>query len=217
MSDIVLVHGLWHQGAHMGPLAEVLRDRGHHVHTPDLHRGSLDADTAHVQSIVDQCASTPLVLGHSYGGAVITGLSGVDALVYLAAYAPDRGESCASLGGALINDLLQRHPDGGTFMSPEAAREALYSDSDADTAAWATELLVRQASGHGRGTPQRIAWHRVPSTYVVCGMDRAVAPGVQRAMADRCTRSIEIATDHSPYISDPTTIADIIEGSSPSL
>lgn len=216
MSDIVLVHGLWHQGAHMGRLADVLRDRGHHVHTPDLHRGSLDADTAHVQRIVDQCSSAPLVLGHSYGGAVMTGLSGVGALVYLAAYAPDQGESCASLGGALINDLLQRHSDGGTFMSPEAAREALYSDSDAETGAWATELLVRQASGHGRGIPQNIAWHHIPSTYVVCGMDRAVAPGVQRTMAERCTRSIEIATDHSPYISDPTTIADIIEGSLPS-
>ncbi|MGM7665871.1 alpha/beta hydrolase [Microbacterium sp. A93] len=213
MTDIILVHGLWHQGTHMGRLAGVLRERGHRVHTPDLHRGSLAADTAYVQLIVDQCATPPLVLGHSYGGAVIIGLSGVGTLIYLAAYVPDEGESCASLGGALINEMLQRHLDGGTFMSPEAARDALYSDSDADTAAWATALLVRQASGHGRGIPQKVAWHHVPSMYVVCGMDRAVDPEVQRSMSRRCTRSVEIATDHSPYVSDSAMIANIVEGS----
>lgn len=215
MSDIILVHGLWHQGAHMKPLAIELRERGHRVHTPDLHRGSLAGDTAHVQGIVDQCATPPLALGHSYGGSVITGLTGVGALVYLAAYVPDTGESCASLAGALINDLLQRHPDGGTFLPPDSARDVLYSDSDADTATWASDLLVRQASGHGRSTPQTFAWHHVPSLYVVCGMDRAVAPGVQRDMSQRCTRSVESAADHSPYISEPRAIADIVEGSMP--
>lgn len=211
MSDIILVHGLWHQGAHMERLAEELRSRGHQVHTPDLHRGSLASDTAHVQTIVDECSAPPLMLGHSYGGAIITGLRGIHSLLYLAAYIPDKGESCASLGGALINDRMQRHPDGGTYIVPESAGDALYADSDADTVAWATRLLVRQASGHGRGIPTRVAWHDVSSLYVVCGKDHAVDPAVQRAMSRRCTRHVEIATDHSPYISNPEMIADLAE------
>lgn len=211
MSDIVLVHGLWHQGAHLEPLANALRRRDHRVHTPDLHRGSLEEDTAAVQAIVDECDEPPLVLGHSYGGAVITGLERIAALVYLAAYVPDTGESCASLGGALINDAMHRHPEGGTILDAAAARTTLYARSDDAIARWASALLVRQAAGHGRGIPSRIAWRDSPSLYIVCSQDHAVDPEMQRQMAARCARVIEIEADHSPYIATPELIAELVD------
>lgn len=207
---VILVHGLWHQGAHMGPLADELRTRGIDVHTPTLHRGSLEADTAAVQEIIDRLPAPPLVLGHSYGGAVITGLRGVRSLVYLAAFVPTTEESCASLGGALVNDAMRRHPGGGTAVDPSLAGAALYADADPRTAAWAISLLVPQASGHGRGVPARAAWRDVRSRYIVCAEDRAVDPDVQRMLARRCTHATEIDADHSPYISRPGEIAEIV-------
>lgn len=208
--DVVLVHGMWHQGAHMRLLAQEFESFGARVHAPDLHRGSLIADTYAMQRIVDTCPSPPVVIGHSYGGAVITGLLDVRALVYLAAFVPTTDESCASIGGALVDEAIVPHPDGGTIVRPEAARVALCADADDATAAWASALLVRQAAGHGRGHPQRAAWQSTPSLYVVCAKDRAVDPSVQRAMALRCSESVELATDHSPYVSRPREIADIV-------
>jgi pimeloyl-ACP methyl ester carboxylesterase len=208
--SVVLVHGLWHQGAHMNLLAAELLRRGIDTHTPTLHRGSLDADTTAVQAVVDACPSPPLVLGHSYGGAVITGLSGVRSLVYVAAFVPTTDESCASLGGALVNDAMRRDAGGGTAIDSSLARGALYADADAETAAWAVGSLVPQAPGHGRGIPRRAAWEEVRSRYVVCAKDRAVDPEIQRSLAPRCTEASELDADHSPYISRPEVIADIV-------
>lgn len=208
--SVVLVHGLWHQGAHMSLLAAELRRRGIDTHTPTLHRGSLDAYTAAVQAVVDACPSPPLVLGHSYGGAVITGLSGARSLVYVAAFVPTTDESCASLGGALVNGAMRRDSGGGTVIDPCLARAALYADADAETAAWAVGLLIPQAPGHGRGIPRRAAWKEVRSHYIVCANDRAVDPEIQRSLAPRCTAAGELGADHSPYISRPEVIADII-------
>jgi hypothetical protein len=102
------VHGLWHQPAHFDRLAEDLRRLGANVHAPRLHRGSLGADTAVVQETVDGCLVPPVVLGHSYGGSVITGLERVRHLMYVAAFVPAAGESGAILGGpsALVNDAI---------------------------------------------------------------------------------------------------------------
>jgi pimeloyl-ACP methyl ester carboxylesterase len=163
-----------------------------------------------VQAVVDACPSPPLVLGHSYGGAVITGLSGVRSLVYVAAFVPTTDESCASLGGALVNDAMRRDAGGGTAIDSSLARGALYADADAETAAWAVGSLVPQAPGHGRGIPRRAAWEEVRSRYVVCAKDRAVDPEIQRSLAPRCTEASELDADHSPYISRPEVIADIV-------
>ncbi|RKN69645.1 alpha/beta hydrolase [Microbacterium sp. CGR2] len=194
----------------MEPLAQVLRSRGATVHTPTLHRGSLASDTGAVQAIVDASPAPPIVLGHSYGGAVITGLTGIRTLVYLAAFVPTTGESCASLGGALVNDVMQRHPAGGTVIDPELAGAALYADAQPQTAAWAIGLLLPQASGHGRGIPEREAWQSTRSRYIVCTQDRAVDPEVQRMLAQRCSTMVELDADHSPYISQPDVIAGIV-------
>ncbi|GAA1490625.1 alpha/beta hydrolase [Brachybacterium sacelli] len=212
--DVVLVHGLYHQPAHFQPLAEALRRRGASVRSPRLHRGSLAADTAAVQRAIDLSVTTPVVVGHSYGGAVISGVNGAGALLYLAAFVPDAGESCAVLGGpdAPVNAWVRPHPRGGTFIPPDVATDLFYADCHPRAAERATSLLVPQASGHGRGVVQRAAWRYVRSHYVGSTEDRAMSPELQRQLARRCTSSQVITAGHSPYISRPDDIADIVLG-----
>ena len=164
--EVVLVHGLWHQPAHFDRLADSLRGYGVTVHVPRLHRASLAADTAAVQEMVDACRVPPVVLGHSYGGSVITGLGRVRHLIYVAAFVPAAGESGALLGGAdaLVNDAVQHNDDGTTSIQPWRAREVLYADCTESDSDWATALLVPQQPGHGRGVPGHIAWQSIEST-----------------------------------------------------
>ncbi|MBH0131019.1 alpha/beta hydrolase [Salinibacterium sp. NK8237] len=212
LRDVILVHGLWHQPAHLSLLTYELRERGIRVTSPLLHRGSLAADTAAVQEAVDACASAPVVVGHSYGGSVITGLRGVHHLVFVAAFVPDAGESSASLGGPepLIAPALITDTNGSTRIDPEQAREYLYEDCSEELSLWATSLLRSQAPGHGRGVPGHIGWHSTRSTYVVCTRDRALDPELQREMSRRCDYAVELATSHSPFISEPKTIATLL-------
>jgi pimeloyl-ACP methyl ester carboxylesterase len=213
-AEVVLVHGLWHQPAHFDRLADSLRGHGFIVHVPRLHRGSLAEDTAVVQKVVGGCRVPPVVLGHSYGGSVITGLDRVWHLIYVAAFVPAAGESGAMLGGAdaLVNDVVQHNEDGTTSIQPGRAREVLYADCTEADIDWATALLVPQQPGHGRGVPSRIAWQSIESTYIICRHDKALSPAVQERMAGRCTTVINLESSHSPFISRPRQLAEIIQG-----
>ncbi|MFB8135532.1 alpha/beta hydrolase [Streptomyces mirabilis] len=211
MSSAVLVHGLYHRPEHFIRVVEGLRSAGVDVVAPVLHRGSLAADTAAVQAAVDQMADPPLVLGHSYGGSVITGLRRVGRLVYLAAFVPDAGESAAGLGGASsqLKSAIEPQHDGSTCLDPSRAVDALYADCPEHLAAWAVGLLRAQAAGCGRGVPERQSWKHGPSTYVVCTKDRAIDPALQRAMAARCDSVREWQTGHSPFVGRPELVIDL--------
>jgi len=209
---VVLVHGLWHQPEHFAPLIEALAALGVEAVTPRLHRGTLEADAAVVQAAVDACAASPVLLGHSYGGAVVTDVVGAAHLVYVAAFVPAEGESAVSLNGrdGLINAALRVLEDGSTEVVPELADGALYADCTPEQQAWARSLLVPQAGRGARTAPTRFAWRTTPSTYVVCTEDRAVAPAIQRRMAERCGRVLELEASHSPFLSRPADVARIV-------
>lgn len=213
MNSVVLVHGLYHDPRHFGLVAGELRAAGVDVVVPELHRGSLPADTEAVQAVVDAKEEPPLVLGHSYGGSVITGLTGVGHLVYLAAFVPAEGESAALLGGSteLLASSVVQDGDGLTHVDRVAAVEVFYDDAPAERAAWAASLLRPQRPGCGRGVPQREAWQSTPSTYVVCARDRAIDPGVQRAMSRRCASTLTWHTSHSPFVSEPGRVAAVLQ------
>jgi pimeloyl-ACP methyl ester carboxylesterase len=212
LTAVVLVHGLYHRPEHFAMVAERLRTAGTEVVVPGLHRGSLPADTAVVQAAVDALPEPPIVLGHSYGGSVITGVRGAGHLVYLAAFVPDAGESAAGLGGASpqLQDAIDPEPDGSTSLRPDRAADILYGDCPEPLAAWAVGLLRAQASGCGRGVPERQSWKRTPSTYVACGRDRAVDAGLQRKMASRCTDVREWGTGHSPFVGQPGLVVGLL-------
>lgn len=164
MTAVVLVHGLYHRPEHFALVAEPLRTAGTEVVVPELHRGSLTADTAAVQKVVDSLPQSAIVLGHSYGGSVITGLRGVGHLVYLAAFVPDAGESAAGLGGASarLRAAIEPGSDGSTGLHPDRAADTLYGDCPEPLADWAVGLLRTQAPGCGRGVPERHSWRDNP-------------------------------------------------------
>ncbi|WP_258047268.1 alpha/beta hydrolase [Streptomyces sp. SM13] len=208
----MLVHGLYHRPEHFGRVVERLRTVGIEAVVPELHRGSLSADTAAVQNAVDSLPEPPLVLGHSYGGSVITGVRGARHLVYLAAFVPDTGESAAALGGASsrLRAAISPGPDGSTSLRPDRAADVLYHDCSEPLAARAVGLLRPQAPGCGRGVPAYHSWKDTPSTYVVCGQDRAIAPALQRRMAARCTEVREWRTGHSPFVGRPDLLVGLL-------
>jgi hypothetical protein len=155
VAAVVLVHGLYHRPEHFALVAEGLRAAGADVAVPELHRGSLTAGTAAVQAAVDALEEPPLVLGHSYGGSVITGLRGAGHLIYLAAFVPDTQESAAALGGASprLREAIVPGPGGSTRLHPDRAVDALYADCPEHRADWAVGLLRPQAPGCGRESP----------------------------------------------------------------
>jgi pimeloyl-ACP methyl ester carboxylesterase len=209
---MVLVHGLYHRPEHFALVAEGLRAAGADVVVPELHQGSLAADTAVVQAAVDALEEPPLLLGHSYGGSVITGLRGVGHLVYLAAFVPDTQESAAGLGGASsrLRGAIVPGPEGSTRLHPDRAVDALYTDCSGHRAAWAAGLLRAQAPGCGRGVPERHSWKHVPSTYIVCAEDRAIDPDLQRMMAVRWADVREWRTGHSPFVGRPELVVELM-------
>ncbi|WP_393057623.1 alpha/beta hydrolase [Streptomyces sp. LN549] len=214
MNGVVLVHGLYHDPRHFDLVVAELRADGIDVAVPELHRGSLQADTEAVQAVVDAMEEPPLVVGHSYGGSVITGLTGVGHLVYLAAFVPAEGESAAGLGGstALLVSSVVRDEDGLTHVDAAAAVDVFYGDAPRERAVWAASLLRPQKPGCGRGVPTRQSWRSTPSTYIVCSQDRAIDPGVQREMSRRCSSTLTWNTSHSPFISEPGRVAAALRG-----
>ncbi|WP_435296339.1 alpha/beta hydrolase [Streptomyces sp. YPW6] len=209
---VVLVHGLYHRPEHFDAVAHRLRASGLGAVAPELHRGSLAADTEAVQAAVDSLEEPPLLLGHSYGGSVITGVRGARHLVHLASFVPDAGESAAALGGASaeLRDAIRPEPDGSTSLRPDRAADVLYHDCPGPLAGRAVGLLRPQASGCGRGVPAHHSWKDTPSTYVVCAQDRTVDPALQRTMGSRCTEVREWATGHSPFVGRPALLVSLL-------
>lgn len=210
--ELVLVHGLWHQPEHFSRCARVLRERGYVVRVPRLHRGSLAADVAAVQDVVDRCADSPVLIGHSYGGAVIGQVSGAAAMLFVTAFVLEAGECCAEVADppACLPAIVS-NPDGSTSLDPSLVDEFFYADCSPEDVARAAELLVSQARGHGRGLVVTEAWRAVPTRYVVCSQDRAIDVGVQRRLAARCDSVGEWRASHSPFVSMPEALADELE------
>lgn len=217
MSAIALVHG-----AHVGSgcwnfVASELRGRGHHVETVDLHRGSLAADTRATQDVVDGFGASVVVCGWSYGGVVITGLglSPGSHLAYVCAFMPDQGESASSLTERFPTGfaaLLALNDAGELIVVGDQIDEFLWADAPPERKAVGRASLRSQAIAPLLETPDRAAWFGVPSTYVVGRHDRVLHPDLQREMAARATDVIEWDTSHSPMLSRPDLVVDLLDG-----
>ena len=217
MRGIALVHG-----AHVGPVcwdpvASELRDRGHRVEAVDLHRGSLAADTLAVQEVVDDFAGSVLACGWSYGGMVITGLelSPGSRLAYVCAFMPDEGETASSLVEQQpptgFADLVALDEAGNLAIADERIDDFIWADAPRDRAATGRKSLRSQAIAPLIESPARIAWRTTPSTYVVGREDRVIQPDLQREMAQRAEEVIEWDTSHSPMLSRPDLMVDLLD------
>lgn len=215
-STIVLTHGAFHTGACFGPLVTELEARGVRALVPDLPLTDLDQDVAAVTAILDACDGPVALLGHSYGGAVITVAGAhpaVDRLVYLCALGPDAGESPSGGPVEIGTDFLaamRRSDDGETYVDPALAPGVFYPDVDPATArSWA--LHLRPGNTGGTVEVSTAAWRDKPATYIVCADDPIVLPSSQRAIAARMGATVrEIAGDHSPMIARPAELADLL-------
>jgi pimeloyl-ACP methyl ester carboxylesterase len=226
---VVLVHGAWHGAWCYASLQDRLDRRGiaslaidlpgHGAST--LALGDLHGDAQHVADVVEAWGRPVVLVGHSYGGAVITEAAvrtaHVRHLVYLAAFAPNEGEGImATLGGlerreVALSAAMQMRDDGTSVLDPAAAVPALYGSCPPETIAAAVARLSPQPMAtFGQpvtGSPRAT----IGSTYVVCLRDRAVHPDHQVAMSERCTHVVTFDTDHSPFASMPDETADVIE------
>lgn len=227
---IVLVHGAWHGAWCWAAVQSALDDRGVVSYAVDLpgHGASaapladLHGDADHVGTVLDRLSLTDVVLvGHSYGGAVITdaaaGRSDLAHLVYLTAFALLAGESVMDPLGALppettaLQACMQSDDDGNFTIDPSGAIAAFYAECDPTVAQAAVARLGAQPMSTFT-QPVRAASSTVPSTYVFCARDAAIHPHHQAYLAQRCGARIDLDTDHSPMLSSVDELATILAG-----
>ena len=174
----------------------------------------MHADADAVRAALDEEDGPVVLVGHSYGGMVITdaaaGRENVRHLVYVTAVMPDLGETMADFGGE-PGPWMEPDPEGGTMgVRAELVPGAFLQDCDAEAVAGALERLTRQPLAAFGQAPRGVAWREKPSTYVVCAGDRATPPGAQRGFARRADRVVEVPTGHHAMLSKPEVLARVI-------
>jgi pimeloyl-ACP methyl ester carboxylesterase len=214
---IVLVHGAWHGAWCWDKVVAGLRRRSVPVTAIDLPFEGLDADARAARSVIRDAGEGTIVVGHSYGGAVISaaasGLANVGHLVYLCAFMLAEDDDIAALLGRYPSPLgrYMRQADGRTTVDPAGVEEVFYADCERRDV---DDALARLRSAPSlnlrpKGAP-RPAWRDIPSTYVVCTEDRAIVPELQRLMAARATHAVEWPTSHSPFLSQPDRVVALL-------
>lgn len=214
----VLVHGLWHGAWCWDGVRAALTARGVDSVAVELPLTDLPADVAATREALDRFGRPAVLVGHSYGGAVITAAGAhplVRELVYVAAFQLDEGESVSRLSvgtdapATRLGEAMRVRGDE-VGVDPELGGQLLYGDAPDDVRTAAVARLRPVGRGLFRGVPDPIAWRTVPSTYAVCTADETVHPQLQRAMAARATRAVEWPCGHSPAATRPQAVADLV-------
>ncbi len=178
--------------------------------------GDMYADADAVRAALDEEDEPVVLVGHSYGGMVMTdaaaGQKNVRHLVYVTSVMPERDETMASFGGGREpGPWMDPRPEDGTMdVKAELLPGAFMQDCDEEAIAGALERLTRQPLAAFGQSPRGVAWREKPSTYVVCADDRATPPEAQREYARRADRVVELPTDHHPMLSRPDLLAGVI-------
>lgn len=227
---VVLVHGSWADAAGWSGVIERLHDDGYNVAAIPNHLRSLSGDSASVAAYLDTIPGPVVLVGHSYGGAVITnaatGHSNVRALVYIDAFAPDEGEAVTPLAGP---DSALAVEDPTTIFDfvpatlPPSASADVYLKRSIFLTSFANQVPTRQArilaatqrpitllaGNEPAGVP---AWRTIPSWYLIGTKDRIIPPAAQRAMAERAGANISsFDAGHLGLITDPAAVTRVIE------
>jgi pimeloyl-ACP methyl ester carboxylesterase len=222
---IVLVHGAFADSASWSGVIEQLQRRGYPVVAAANPLRGLSSDAAYVRNVINSVPGPIVLAGHSYGGAVMTNAAAGDpdvkALVYIAAFAPDKGESALELSnkfpGSTLGDTLAPVPLGdGTndlYIRQDLFRQQFAADVPKRQAALmaVTQRPVRDAAlSEGSGEP---AWKKTPSWFLIAGADRNIPVAAQRWMAERAgsRATIEIRkASHAVGVSNPGPVTDLI-------
>ena len=178
--------------------------------------GDMYADADAVRAALDEEDEPVVLVGHSYGGMVITdaaaGHENVEHLVYITSVMPGLEETLASLGGSREpGPWMDPNPQDGTMgIRDDLMPDAFMQDCDEAAVAGALERLTRQPLAVFGQSPRAVAWREKPSTYVVCAEDLATPPEVQREYARRAGKIVELPTGHHPMLSRPELLARVL-------
>jgi pimeloyl-ACP methyl ester carboxylesterase len=216
--NVVLVHGGFVDGSGWEGVYHLLKQDGFKVSIVQNPTVSLDGDVAATLQVLDQQDGPTVLVGHSYGGVVVTEAGSHDsvaALVYIAAFAADQGESVSTLiadppPGAPVPPILPPQ-DGFLFLDREKFAESFAGDVDPAQAAFLADAQVPWGLDALNGTVTDASWRRKPSWYLVATDDRMIPPPAQRAMAERAGATVaEAPGSHAIYVSQPEPVADLI-------
>src|SRR3954462_8005067 len=216
--NVVLVHGGFVDGSGWQGVYDLLKADGYNVSVVQNQTLSLDSDVETTHNVLDQQDGPAILVGHSYGGVVITesGMHDkVAGLVYVAAFAPDAGESVNTLiadppPGAPVPPILPPQ-DGFLFLDREKFAESFAADVPASLAGFMADSQVPWGVEALQGAVSRPAWSTKPSWYLVATHDRMIPPPAQRAMAERAGASVvEAPGSHAIYVSQPAVVAEVI-------
>src|SRR3954447_14144365 len=216
---VVLVHGGFVDGSGWQGVYEHLKKDGHSVSVVQNPTLSLADDVAATKQAIDAANEPVILVGHSYGGVVITEAGthpNVSALVYITAFAPDKGESVNTLianppPGAPVPPILPPR-DGNLYLDRDRFHASFAGDLPAGQAAFMADSQVPWGVVALEGAVSEPAWRVKPSWYLVATDDRMIPPPAQRAMAERAGATVtEIAGSHSIYVSQPKAVASLIE------
>jgi pimeloyl-ACP methyl ester carboxylesterase len=219
MNNIVLVHGGFVDGAGWEGVYKILKRDGFSVSIVQNPTLSLEDDVAVTKRILAAQDGPTILVGHSYGGAVITEAGNhpkVAGLVYITAFAPDKGESVAALiknapPGAPAPPILPPQ-DGFLFLDKAKFPAAFAADVEAEKAAFMADSQVPWGVAALSGTISEPAWRSKPSWYLIVTEDKMIPPDAQRFMSKRAGSTVvETKGSHAIYVSQPSAVAALIE------
>jgi len=219
MKNIVLVHGGFVDGSGWQGVYKILKKNGYNVSIVQNPTISLEGDVAVTKRTLEAQDGPAILVGHSYGGAVITQAGThpkVAGLVYITAFAPDKGESVASLikdppPGAPVPPILPPQ-EGYLFLDKAKFPASFAADVDPEEAAFMADSQVPWGVEALSGTITEPAWKTKPSWYLMVTEDKMIPPVAQRAMAKRAGAAVvEVKGSHAIYVSQPAAVADLIE------
>ena len=216
--SVVLVHGGFLDGSGWQPVYRLLRRDGYVVRVVQNPTLSLDGDVAAARLVIDELNGPVVLVGHSYGGVVITEAGNdpnVAALVYIAAAVPDVGESVNSLLADPAPDapVLPILPprDGFLFLDRDKFHASFAADVPDDVAEFMADSQVPWGVDALAGTITEPAWRTKPSWYLLTTEDRILPPPAQRMMAERAgATAVEVAGSHAVLLSHPEAVASLI-------
>jgi pimeloyl-ACP methyl ester carboxylesterase len=224
--NIVLVHGAWGDGSHWRHVIPALHNKGYRVRAVQNPLTSLPDDIDRTTKLAEAQPGPTLLVGHSYGGAVITGaghVSNVIGLVYVAAFAPDAGESLGSIGALRAPPAAAAsvQPDkyGFLWIDPDKFHESFCQDLDEEQAlvmALTQKPIAARCFGDQSGPP---AWKNKPSWYQISANDRMIRPETETFMAERIRprKTITLQASHASLASQGEAIVSLIEEASTAL
>jgi pimeloyl-ACP methyl ester carboxylesterase len=217
--NVVLVHGAWADGSSWNRVIPILENKGFHVTAVHLPFTTLADDAAAVKRAIALQEGPVLLVGHSYGGVVITEAGGdpkVAGLVYVAAFAPDEGQSAGD-----VNNQYPPTPGDKEFV-PDANGFLRLSDKGvaedfAQDLTVAEKQLIAATQGQVSGPNElgakvtTAAWKQKPTFYIVADQDRMIAPQLEKQFAEQMhAKTIHVASSHVPMLSHPVEVADFI-------